>query len=108
MVPGSSPGGPTQSLAICEAFLFYIKFQVYILFSEAADKYYIGFTSEEILERIRKHNSNHQVFTGKWSDWKLVHLEFLESKEKALAREKEIKAWKSKIRIQKLVQSIPL
>ncbi len=80
-------------------------FTVYILFSETADKFYIGFTSEPVEERLRKHLSNHSGFTAKTKDWKIVHTEQFENKSEALQREKEIKNWKSKSRILKLISS---
>ena len=80
-------------------------FTVYILFSETADKFYIGFTSEPVEERFRKHLSNHSGFTAKTKDWKIVHTEQFENKSEALRREKEIKNWKSKSRILKLINS---
>ena len=78
-------------------------FTVYILFSAAADKFYVGFTGDDIHERIRKHNSNHKGFTGKWSDWKLVYSEFYSLKSAATKREKEIKSWKSRRKIIELI-----
>ncbi|HAV02945.1 MAG TPA: excinuclease ABC subunit C [Chryseobacterium sp.] len=80
-------------------------FTVYILFSETADKFYTGFTSELVEERLRKHLSNHSGFTAKTKDWKIVHTEQFENKSEALQREKEIKNWKSKSRILKLISS---
>ena len=82
-------------------------FKVYILFSAALNKYYIGFTGDDISERIRKHNSNHKGFTGGVGDWKLLYSENYPTKQEALAREREIKSWKSSKRIAQLVQSIP-
>jgi putative endonuclease len=78
-------------------------FHFYILYSPTAKKYYIGHTSEPIEERLRKHNSNHKGFTGKFKDWKIAYSETFPSKELAYAREREVKAWKSKTRIQKLI-----
>ncbi len=75
----------------------------YILFSKTANQFYIGHTTESLNERIRKHNSNHKGFTGKYQDWMLVFHEDFTSKQLAYAREREVKSWKSKIRIQKLV-----
>jgi len=80
-------------------------FTVYILFSETADRFYIGFTSGPVEERLRKHLSNHSGFTAKTKDWKIVHTEQFENKSEALRREKEIKNWKSKSRILKLISS---
>ena len=57
-------------------------------------------------ERIRKHNSNHKGFTGNTSDWKLMYSEFFSSKQEAYKREREIKRWKSKRKIEKLIGSV--
>jgi putative endonuclease len=75
----------------------------YILFSKQLDKYYVGATSDDITERLRKHNSNHKGFTGGQGDWIIVHLEFFNSKSETFAREKQIKKWKSRKLIEKLV-----
>jgi putative endonuclease len=75
----------------------------YILFSTKANRFYIGHTTEPLEERIRKHNSNHKGFTGKFQDWKLVYRETYPSKQLAYAREREVKSWKSRSRIEKLI-----
>jgi putative endonuclease len=75
----------------------------YILFSECANKFYIGHTTESLGERLRKHNSNHAGFTGKFKDWKIVYSEDLVTKELAYKREREVKSWKSRRRIEKLI-----
>ena len=80
-------------------------YTTYILYSAFKDRYYIGFTGDDIEQRIRRHNSNHHGFTGKTGDWKLVYLETYQEKEIAAKREKEIKAWKSRKMIQKLIGS---
>ncbi|REJ83990.1 MAG: GIY-YIG nuclease family protein [Bacteroidetes bacterium] len=76
---------------------------VYILYSISADLYYIGVTGQNIEDRIRKHLSNHKGFTGRHKDWKLVYSESFSSKKLAYAREKELKGWKSKSRLEKLL-----
>ena len=78
-------------------------FHVYILFSAAADRYYVGFTGDELQGRLRKHNSNHKGFTGKCNDWVIVYKELFEHKQDAMQREKEIKNWKSRIKIKELI-----
>ncbi|MBL4655768.1 MAG: GIY-YIG nuclease family protein [Bacteroidia bacterium] len=77
---------------------------VYILFSEIINKFYIGHTSN-LFERLRKHNSNHKGFTGKANDWKIMYQEIFESKNDASKREREIKGWKNRIKIEKLIES---
>lgn len=78
-------------------------FKLYILFSQIKNRYYVGITGDLLEERIRKHNSNHKGFTGKTGDWKLVYSEIYEQKSEALKREKQIKGWKSRILIEKLI-----
>ena len=78
---------------------------VYILYSVSLDKFYIGSTSNTLEERIRKHNSNHSGFTGKSNDWKLVYKESFSDKLMAMKRERELKAWKSRKRIELLISS---
>ena len=75
----------------------------YILYSETLDKFYIGHTCENIDERLRKHLSNHKGFTANIKDWKIVYFETLENKSLAYKRKLEIKSWKSKTKIKKLI-----
>ncbi|SQB47508.1 GIY-YIG nuclease family protein [Chryseobacterium jejuense] len=78
----------------------------YILYSESLDKYYIGHSCERLQERLRKHLSNHKGFTSKAKDWIIIYFENFNSKIEAYKREREIKAWKSKSKIQKLIGEI--
>ena len=78
----------------------------YILFSERAQKYYVGHTTGPIEERVRKHNSNHKGFTGKFQDWKVVHTERYVNKQQAYARERAVKKWKSKARTINLIAGL--
>jgi putative endonuclease len=57
------------------------------------------------MERLRKHNSHHKGFTGKANDWQFAYWQTYPSKEEAYRREREIKNWKSRKRIEKLIQS---
>ena len=78
-------------------------FYTYILYSETLDKYYIGFTGDELGERLRKHNSNHKGFTGGIGDWVVKYSEKYNTKEEAGKRERQIKNWKSRKLIEKLI-----
>ena len=82
-----------------------MSFHTYILFSKIRDTYYIGHTGDNPLERLRKHNSNHKGYTGKIGDWEIVYKEFFSTKAKAYAREREIKSWKSRKRIEQFIGS---
>jgi putative endonuclease len=77
----------------------------YILFSAELNKYYIGSTRNSMEERFEKHLTNHDGFTAKAKDWKVVFIEHFDTYEKAADKEKTIKGWKSRRMIEKLVLS---
>ncbi|MFD1629509.1 GIY-YIG nuclease family protein [Pseudopedobacter beijingensis] len=79
-------------------------FTVYVLYSLTANRYYIGVTSD-VAGRLRRHKSNHKGFTGKSSDWQLVYTEIYEEKSEAMKRERELKSWKSRSRLEALISS---
>ena len=75
----------------------------YILYSKSLDHYYSGCTSN-LIERLRKHNSKHNGFTGKANDWEIVYTENFHSRKEAGKREYQVKKWKNRLRIQQLIQ----
>ena len=81
---------------------FFMQAIFYILHSSSAGKYYLGHTTEELGERLRKHNTQHKGFTGKYADWKVVYYEILTTKAEAYKREREVKSWKSRKRIEQV------
>jgi putative endonuclease len=66
-------------------------FIVYVLYSEIHNQIYIGYTSD-LLNRFKSHQTlatkGHSI---KYRPWKVVYLEYLDSKTKALEREKQLK-----------------
>ena len=78
-------------------------FSVYILYSSTLDKYYVGYTGDSLEERLRKHNTQHKGFTGGLGDWIIRHIETFELKTDATRRERQIKNWKSRRLIEKLI-----
>jgi putative endonuclease len=54
-------------------------------------------------ERLEKHLTNHDGFTSKAKDWKVVFTEIFENYDHALKKEKAIKNWKSRKMVEKLV-----
>ena len=80
---------------------------VYILYSTTKDKFYIGYTSD-LNERIIRHNQKSKGFTGSTNDWELKYYETFENKNDAINREKQIKSWKSKIKIKELITTSDL
>ena len=77
---------------------------VYILYSSDLDLFYIGI-SEDPVKRLKKHLANHKGFTGRAKDWKICYTESFPKKADALKREKQLKGWKNRQRIQQLISS---
>ncbi|MBU3714815.1 MAG: GIY-YIG nuclease family protein [Ferruginibacter sp.] len=77
-------------------------YRTYILYSTLRDVYYIGSTGDSLEERLRRHNTNHNGFTGSVNDWMYYYVEEYSSKEEAVRREKEIKSRKSRKYIESL------
>ena len=102
-VTGSNPVTPTKPNRNVRLFYLYsIVHFVYILYSTAKGKYYIG-SCEDVVKRLAKHNTNHSGFTGKTGDWEIKWSEEHPTKSEALRREKQIKNWKSRKMIEKLI-----
>ena len=77
----------------------------YILSSKVLERYYIGHTTERLAERLRKHLPNHGHWTARAKDWVVVHDEAYPDKAAAYRREREVKGWKSRVRIKELIGS---
>jgi len=86
------------------------QFSVYILYSQTADRYYVGHTSD-IHTRLKSHNRTDELggkYTRKNGPWELVYLqEGFTSRAEAVKREREIKRWKSRRRIKELIEAQP-
>ena len=63
----------------------------------------MGHTGNTLQERLRKHNSDHKGFTGDKGDWLLKYYEEYKIKELTYARERQIKSWKSRKKIEALI-----
>ena len=68
-----------------------MRYTTYILYSKSLKRYYTGSTSMSIEERLRRHNTKHKGYTGKASDWELVHKEEFTRKEESIRKERAIK-----------------
>ncbi|MGB5980645.1 MAG: GIY-YIG nuclease family protein [Nonlabens sp.] len=77
----------------------------YILYSKSLDRFYVGHTCDEMNERLRKHNSNHEGYTGKTDDWRVVYTKEFNDKSTAYGREREIKNRKSRKYVESLIES---
>jgi len=79
-----------------------MKYFLYILKSETADKYYTGI-SQNPVKRLEYHNTFEKGFTSRYRPWKIVFIKEYFSKEEAMMIEKRIKGWKNKSMIQKII-----
>ena len=50
-------------------------YTVYILYSKLLSKYYVGFTSMSVSDRLARHMQDHSGFTSKAKDWEILHTE---------------------------------
>jgi putative endonuclease len=79
-------------------------FIVYILYSSHVDQYYVGHT-QNIEDRLSRHNSGRSLSTKKGKPWILVYTETFETRSEAMLREKAIKQMKSRTYIEQLIQN---
>ena len=73
-----------------------------ILRSAQLDRYYIGHTEDSVMDRLRKHLGDHKAWTSRAKDWRVVFTEQHIDKATAMRREREVKGWKSRVRIERL------
>ena len=84
----------------------FLEYVVYILFSEKLGKTYVGCTSD-LINRMRSHNMlSPKGYTVRFRPWKVVHVEFFDSKTEALQREAYLKSGVGRDLILKLLHSI--
>jgi putative endonuclease len=83
--PPSHPTFSTESVGF-----FFMAFFVYILFSEAYDRYYIGQTSD-LIARHRRHNAVQELSTRPYLPWTLVCSIEKPSRSEAVLLEQKIK-----------------
>jgi putative endonuclease len=81
-------------------------FTVYVLYSSAFDKIYVGYTSD-IEQRLISHNElGKKGWTIKFRPWTLVYREDYVSKAEAMKREKELKTAAGRNFIRVLITAI--
>ena len=78
-------------------------FTLYILQSEKDGSYYIGYT-ENLHQRLEKHNAGESQYTSGKCPWKIAYFENGLTKSEAIKREKQIKRMKSRKYIEELVR----
>ncbi len=82
------------------------EFVIYILYSEKFNKNYTGFTSN-LIERLKSHNHlGTKGYTLKFRPWKVIHVEFFNSKSEAMQREKYLKTGIGREFIKNLIHNL--
>lgn len=79
-------------------------FYFYILRSNKNNSYYLGSTSD-IFPRIKAHNKGRVKSTKTGLPWKLIHKEKYKSFKQANKREYQVKKWKSRKAIERLINN---
>ena len=95
-VVGSNPIGSTNSHSM--------SFHVYILLSETTNRYYVGHT-QDVEERLAYHNANYSKSLRNRGPWRLVYEEEYKTRAQAMRRERQIKSWKDRAMIERLVSA---
>ena len=80
-------------------------FTVYVLYSPSSGRTYTGFTSN-LEQRILSHNSlATKGYTLKFRPWVVIHTELFQSKQEAMAREKQLKTGAGRQFIKNIIQT---
>jgi putative endonuclease len=95
-VVGSNPIGSTNSSAM--------PYYLYILQSETTNRYYIGQTVD-VAARVIYHNANYSLSLKNRGPWTLIYTEKYASRSEAVRRERQIKSWKDRRMIAKLLSA---
>jgi putative endonuclease len=79
-----------------------LAFYLYILKSKVNERFYIG-TTADLNDRIKRHNEGRSKSTKLGRPWEVVYTEEFDNRSKALARERQLKNWKNRKRIEDLI-----
>jgi len=79
-------------------------YKLYIIQSLIDDSYYIGQTNN-LEDRIKRHNLGRSNYTKNKKPWKLVYPEEFNTRSEVIKREKKIKQKKRKTYIEWLIQN---
>ena len=89
-IVSSNLATPTKTSSLDEVFFIYMKFIVYILFSDSIQKYYTGQT-QNLENRLREHNNGETASIKNGIPWRVVWYILLDSRAEAMALETKIK-----------------
>jgi putative endonuclease len=93
-VVGSNPIGSTK--------IQNMPYRLYILQSQSTNRFYVG-QSQDVEERLAYHNANYSKSLKNRGPWRLVYSEGYATRAEAMRRERQIKSWKDRAMIERLV-----
>lgn len=82
-----------------------MEYTFYILRSLKNNRYYVGSTGN-IKERLAKHNRGEVKSTKAGRPWKAIYREVFDTRQKARRRELQVKLWKSREAVERLIGPI--
>ena len=85
-------------------FIKFKMFYTYILQSLKNGRYYVG-SCEDKERRFHQHNSGLVKSTKFYLPWKIVYTEKYKTLQEARKREYQVKGWKKRIAIEKLIKT---
>ena len=81
-----------------------MSFHVYILQSESTNRFYIGQT-QDVEARVNYHNAGYSKALKNRGPWQLVYCEEYSTRAAAMRRERQLKSWKDRAMIERLVSA---
>jgi putative endonuclease len=81
-----------------------MSYQLYILQSESTSRYYVGQT-QDFQKRLAYHNANYSKALRNRGPLRLVYSEGYATRAEAVRRERQIKSWKDRAMIERLVDA---
>ena len=79
-------------------------FYIYIIYSTALNKYYVG-SCQDVTQRIQDHLNSRSKYTKVAKDWELKCFETFDTRREACQRELQIKKMKSRKYIESLISN---
>lgn len=80
-------------------------YHTYILYSKSIDRYYTGYTSVGVKQRLKRHNTEAVPSTQFGTPWVIKYCKAFETKTEAIKWENVIKRQKSRDFIEQLIRS---
>ena len=80
-------------------------FYTYIIYSQSRNRYYTGYTSATLQDRLDRHNNGMTLSTKSGIPWKFVFIKSFGNKTDAIKFENLIKRQKSREFIERLIRS---